>query len=188
MSYSFFPNDFTSLPNIQDQAFLMKQKQVNEGSRPTFIPLTTAYDDSNDPAPNIAARTDEEEQDLGVDRVDNFGGAYPNADYARLDRSLDSYNAARIGTNVEMSRHREQARHDAMAKMHRGRPLSTYKSYSPTAQKANKEFNQSYRYPAELMDRARGQKVMADISNKILRAHPQYGAFVKLQNERPRVD
>ena len=188
MSYSFFPNDFTSLPNLQDQAFLMKQKQVNEGSRPTFIPLTTAYDDSNDPAPNVAALTDEEEEDLRVDRVDNFGGAYPNAEYARLDRSLDSYNDARIGTNVELSRHREQARRDAMDKIHRGRPLRDYKRSSPTAQKANKEFNQSYRYPEELMDRARGQKVMADISNKILKAHPDHAAFQKMYNERSRVD
>ena len=188
MSYSFFPNDFTSLPNLQDQAFLIKQKQVNEASRPTFIPLTTAYDDSNDPAPNVATRTDEEEEDLRVDRVDNFGGAYPNAEYARLARSLDSYNDASRGTNVEMSRHRDQARRDAMAKIHRGRPLSTYKSYSPTAQKANKEFNHTYRYPQELMDRARGQKVMADISNKILKAHFDHASFQKMYDERPKVD
>jgi hypothetical protein len=188
MSYSFFPNDFTKLPNLQDQAFLIKQKQVNEASRPTFIPLTTAYDDSNDPAPNIAARTDEEEQDLRVDQEDNFGGEYPGAEYAKLNRSLDSYNDARIGTNAELYRHREQARRDAMDKIHRGRPLRDYKSYSPTAQKANKEFNQSYRYPEELMDRARGQKVMADISKKILRAHPDHEAFQKMYNERPRVD
>ncbi len=188
MSYSFFPNDFTSLPNLQDQAFLMKQKQVNEASRPTFIPLTTAYDDSNDPAPNVAARTDEEEEDLRVDRVDNFGGAYPNIEYARLDRSLDQYNNARQGTNSEMYQHLQQARRDAMEKIHRGRPLRTYKSYSPTAQKANTEFNRAYRFPEELMARARGQKVMADISKKILRAHPDHAAFVKMYAERPRVD
>ena len=50
MSYSFFPNDFTSLPNLQDQAFLMKQKQaaaLNEGvfdrlvSTPTSTPKAT---------------------------------------------------------------------------------------------------------------------------------------------------
>ena len=28
MSYSFFPNDFQNLPNLQDQLFLMKQKQA----------------------------------------------------------------------------------------------------------------------------------------------------------------
>ena len=27
MAYSFFPNDFNNVPNIQDQLFLMKQKQ-----------------------------------------------------------------------------------------------------------------------------------------------------------------
>ena len=27
MSYSFFPNDFNNVPNLQDQLFLMKQKQ-----------------------------------------------------------------------------------------------------------------------------------------------------------------
>ena len=188
MSYSFFPNDFTSLPNLQDQAFLIKQKQVNEASRPTFIPLTTAYDDSNDPAPNVATRTDEEEEDLRVDRVDNFGGEYPNIEYARLDRSLDQYNNARQGTNSEMYQHLQQSRREAMDKIHRGRPLRDYKSHSPTAQKANKAFNQAYRFPQELVDRARGQKVMADISNKILRAHPDHAAFRKMNDERPRVD
>jgi len=28
MSYSFFPNDFNNVPNLQDQVFLMKQKQA----------------------------------------------------------------------------------------------------------------------------------------------------------------
>ena len=28
MAYSFFPNDFHNLPNLQDQLFLMKQKQA----------------------------------------------------------------------------------------------------------------------------------------------------------------
>ena len=188
MSYSFFPNDFTNLPNLQDQAFLMKQKQVNEGSRPTFIPLTTAYDDSNDPAPNVAARTDEEEEELRLDHVDNFGRDYPNIEYARLSRSLDQYNDARIGTNAEMFRHQQQARRDAMEKIHRGRPLRTYGNHTPTAQKANKEFNQSYRFPQEMMDRTRGAKVMADISRKILVAHPDHAAFVKKNDERARVD
>ena len=27
MAYSFFPNDFNNVPNLQDQLFLMKQKQ-----------------------------------------------------------------------------------------------------------------------------------------------------------------
>ena len=28
MAYSFFPNDFNNVPNLQDQVFLMKQKQA----------------------------------------------------------------------------------------------------------------------------------------------------------------
>jgi len=188
MSYSFFPNDFTNLPNLQDQAFLMKQKQVNEASRPTFIPLTTAYDDSNDPAPNVATLTDEEEEDLRVDRVDNFGGEYPSYGYAQLARSLNHYNDAHLRTGSEMFQHHQQARRDAMEKIHRGRPLRTYGNHTPTAQKANKEFNQAYRFPQELMDRGRGEKVLADISRGILKAHPEHEAFIKAANERARVD
>lgn len=30
MAYSFFPNDFNKTPNLQDQLFLMKQKQAAE--------------------------------------------------------------------------------------------------------------------------------------------------------------
>ena len=30
MAYSFFPNDFQNLPNLQDQLFLIKQKQAAE--------------------------------------------------------------------------------------------------------------------------------------------------------------
>ena len=30
MAYSFFPSDFNNVPNIQDQLFLMKQKQAAE--------------------------------------------------------------------------------------------------------------------------------------------------------------
>jgi hypothetical protein len=188
MSYSFFPNDFTSLPNLQDQAFLMKQKQVNEAIRPTFIPLTTAYDDSNDPAPNIAARTDEEEQDLRVDQEDNFGGEYPGAEYAQMARSLNHYNDAHLRTGSKMFLDRQQALRDALSKPHRGRPLSTYGNHTPTHQKAVADFYQSYKTPQELIDQGEGQKVMADVSRGVLRAHPQYGAFVKMQNERPRVD
>lgn len=172
---------------LQEKVVIL-QKAINEAGRPTFIPMTVAYDDSNDPAPNVAALTDEEEEDLRVDRVDNFGGAYPNIEYARLDRSLDQYNNARQGTNSEMYQHLQQARRDAMDKIHRGRPLRDYKSYSPTAQKANTAFNQSYRFPEELMARARGQKVMADISRGILKAHPDHAAFVKMYAERPKVD
>ena len=188
MSYSFFPNDLTSLPNLQDQAFLIKQKQVNEASRPTFIPLTTAYDDSNDPAPNVATLTDEEEEDLRVDRVDNFGGAYPNAEYARLDRSVEDNSQSQNDVGAQMSQHRQQARRDAMDKIHRGRPLRDYKSYSPTAVNAITAFNRGYRYPQDLVDRYAGLKVMADISKKILRAHPDHAAFQKMYNERSRVD
>jgi hypothetical protein len=188
MSYSFFPNDFTSLPNLQDQAFLMKQKQVNEASRPTFIPLTTAYDDSNDPAPNIAARTDEEEQDLRVDQVDNFGGEYPGAEYAQMARSLNHYNDAHLRTGSKIFLDRQQALRDALSKPHRGRPLSTYGNHTPTHQKAVADFYQSYKTPQELIDQGEGQKIMSDVSRQVLRAHPQYGAFVQLQNSRPRVD
>tara|TARA_R110000868_G_scaffold176764_1_gene414701 strand:+ start:3387 stop:3947 length:561 start_codon:yes stop_codon:yes gene_type:complete len=184
----YLTNYYKNLAEQLQENVVILQKAINEAGRPTFIPMTVAYDDSGDAEPNVATRTDEEEEDLRVDRVDNFGGVYPNAEYARLDRSLDSYNDARIGTNAELYRHREQARRDAMDKIHRGRPLRDYKSYSPTAQKANKEFNQSYRYPEELMDRARGQKVMADISKTILRAHPDHEAFIKMYNERPKVD
>ena len=171
---------------LQEKVVIL-QKAINEAGRPTFIPMTVAYDDSNDPAPNVASQTDEEE-DLRVDQVDNFGGEYPNIEYARLDRSLDQYNNARQGTNSEMYQHHQQARREAMDKIHRGRPLRDYKSHSPTAQKANKAFNQAYRFPQELMDRARGQKVMADISNKIIKAHPDHAAFVKMNDERPKVD
>ena len=188
MSYSFFPNDFTSLPNLQDQAFLMKQKQVNEASRPTFIPLTTAYNDSNDPAPNIAARTDEEEQDLRVDQVDNFGGEYPGAEYAQMARSLNYYNDAHLRTGSKIFLDRQQALRDALSKPHRGRPLSTYGNHTPTHQKAVADFYQSYKTPQELIDQGEGQKIMSDVSRQVLRAHPQYGAFVQLQNSRPRVD
>jgi hypothetical protein len=30
MAYSFFPNDFNKTPNLQDQVFLMRQKQAEE--------------------------------------------------------------------------------------------------------------------------------------------------------------
>ena len=161
---------------LQEKVVIL-QKAINEAGRPTFIPMTVAYDDSGDAEPNIATRTDEEEEDLRVDRVDNFGGAYPNAEYARLDRSVQDNSQSQNDVGAQMSQHRQQARRDAMDKIHRGRPLRDYKRSSPTAQKANKEFNQSYRYPAELMDRARGQKVMADISNKILKAQFDHEAF-----------
>jgi hypothetical protein len=184
----YLSNYYKNLTEQLQEKVVILQKAINEAGRPTFIPMTVAYDDSNDPAPNVATRTDEEEEDLRVDRVDNFAGEYPNIEYARLDRSLDQYNNARQGTNSEMYQHLQQARRDAMDKIHRGRPLRDYKSYSPTSQKANKEFNQAYRFPEELMARARGQKVMADISKKILRAHPDHAAFVKMWAERSKVD
>jgi len=184
---NYLTNYYKNLSEQLQEKVVILQKAINEAGRPTFIPMTVAYDDSNDPAPNVASQTDEEE-DLRVDQVDNFGGEYPNIEYARLDRSLDQYNNARQGTNSEMYQHHQQARRDAMDKIHRGRPLRDYKISSPTAQKANKEFNQSYRFPQELVDRARGQKVMADISNKILKAHPDHAAFVKMNDERPKVD
>jgi len=172
---------------LQEKVVIL-QKAINEAGRPTFIPMTVAYDDSNDPAPNVAALTDEEEEDLRVDRVDNFGGEYPSYGYAQMARSLNHYNDAHLRTGSEMFQHHQQARRDAMDKIHRGRPLRDYKSYSPTAQKANKEFNQAYRFPQELIDRGRGEKVLADISRGILRAHPDHAAFVKMNDERPRVD
>lgn len=33
MAYSFFPNDFNKTPNLQDQLFLLKQKQAEEQLR-----------------------------------------------------------------------------------------------------------------------------------------------------------
>ena len=172
---------------LQEKVVIL-QKAINEAGRPTFIPMTVAYDDSGDAEPNIATRTDEEEEDLRVDRVDNFGGAYPNAEYARLDRSVEDNSQSQNDVGAQMSQHRQQARRDAMDKMHRGRPLRDYKSYSPTAVNANKEFNHAYRYPQDLVDRYAGLKVMADISKKILRAHPDHAAFIKMYNERPKVD
>lgn len=188
MSYSFFPNDFTSLPNIQDQAFLMKQKQVNEGSRPTFTPLTTAYDDSNDPAPNVAALTDEEEEDLRVDRVDNFGGDYPSYGYAQLARSLAMNNDSIQDLSGKMFGDRMNARRDAMSKFHRGRQLSDYGRHTKTRQDAEKKFNQYYTSAPELLAQANGLRVMADISRKIIKAHPEHAAFINAANERAKVD
>ena len=172
---------------LQEKVVIL-QKAINEAGRPTFIPMTVAYDDSGDAEPNIATLTDEEEEDLRVDRVDNFGGAYPNAEYARLDRSVQQNSQSQNKVGAQMSQHRQQARRDAMDKMHRGRPLRDYKSYSPTAQKANKEFNHAYRFPQDLVDRYAGLKVMGNISKKILRAHPDHAAFIKMYNERPKVD
>ena len=172
---------------LQEKVVIL-QKAINEAGRPTFIPMTVAYDDSGDAEPNIAARTDEEEEDLRVDRVDNFGGAYPNAEYARLDRSVEDNSQSQNDVGAQMSQHRQQARRDAMDKMHRGRPLRDYKSYSPTAVNAITAFNRGYRYPQDLVDRYAGLKVMADISKKILRAHPDHAAFIKMYNERPKVD
>jgi hypothetical protein len=37
MSYSFFPNDFQNLPNLQDQLFLMKQKQAAQRLQEVFV-------------------------------------------------------------------------------------------------------------------------------------------------------
>ena len=172
---------------LQEKVVIL-QKAINEAGRPTFIPMTVAYDDSGDAEPNVATRTDQEEEDLRVDRVDNFGGAYPNAEYARLDRSVEDNSQSQNDVGAQMFQHRQQARRDAMDKIHRGRPLRDYKSYSPTAQKANQAFNHAYRFPQDLVDRYAGLKVMADISKKILRAHPDHAAFIKMYNERPKVD
>jgi hypothetical protein len=184
----YLANYYKNLAEQLQEKVVILQKAINEAGRPTFIPMTVAYDDSNDPAPNVAALTDEEEEDLRVDRVDNFGGEYPSYGYAQMARSLAHYNDAHLRTNSEMFQHHQQARRDAMEKIHRGRPLRTYGNHTPTAQKANKEFNQAYRFPQELMDRGRGEKVLADISRGILKAHPEHEAFIKAANERAKVD
>ena len=172
---------------LQEKVVIL-QKAINEAGRPTFIPMTVAYDDSGDAEPNVATRTDQEEEDLRVDRVDNFGGAYPNAEYARLDRSVQDNSQSQNDVGAQMFQHRQQARRDAMDKIHRGRPLRDYRSSSPTAVKAITAFNRGYRFPQDLVDRYAGLKVMADISKKILRAHPDHAAFIKMYNERPKVD
>tara|TARA_R110000868_G_scaffold239352_3_gene493783 strand:- start:38 stop:604 length:567 start_codon:yes stop_codon:yes gene_type:complete len=174
---------------LQEKVVIL-QKSINEAIRPTLIPLTTAYDDSNDTAPNIAARTDEEEkeQDLRVNSPDNFDGDYPSAEYAQMARSLAHYNDAHLRTGSKMFLDRQQALRDALSKPHRGRPLSTYGNHTPTHQKAVADFYQSYKTPQEVIDQGEGEKVLADISRGILRKHPHYGAFVDLHNARPRVD
>jgi len=45
MAYSFFPNDFNDVPNLQDQLFLMKQKQaaaLNEGAFDRLVSAPTS--------------------------------------------------------------------------------------------------------------------------------------------------
>jgi len=185
---NYLTQHYKNLAEQLQEKVVILQKAINEAGRPTFIPMTVAYDDSGDAAPNIAARTDEEEQDLGVDQVDNFGGEYPGAEYAQMARSLNHYNDAHLRTGSKMFLDRQQALRDALSKPHRGRPLSTYGNHTPTHQKAVADFYQSYETPQELIDQGEGQKVMADISRRVLRAHPDHAAFIKMYNERPKVD
>jgi hypothetical protein len=51
MAYSFFPNDFQNIPNLQDQLFLMKQKQAAELNEGVFDRLGSTPSSTPKPVP-----------------------------------------------------------------------------------------------------------------------------------------
>lgn len=178
----YLTNYYKNLSEQLQEKILELEKFLNEMARPTFIPLTTAYNDAGDPPPNIATMRDDQEGDL---RVDNFGGRYPNREYARIDRNLSRQNRAIEDLYREMSTRKSDAEKAYLSGTnYRGRPLSSYKFGSAARQNAMKQFNQSYVDPQDLKDQARGLVVLRDLTRKELNARPEHNQFVEDENLR----
>jgi len=159
-----------------------KVKPVNEASRPTFIPLTTAYDDSGDAEPNVATLRDDEETDL---RVDNFGGQYPDAGYAKMDRSRRESENSIQALHNELYYARERAKKSHMNNTtYRGRAVSSYPSYTKVAQQAETDFNQTFVPSVSLTDRFKGLITTRDITQKMLQKHSKHKTFLQAETER----
>jgi hypothetical protein len=184
-----FPTDSLNFTNnLQNNAQLVRQKQMNDLNemfgRPTFIPLTTAYNDSGEAPPQVATLTDKEEAELL--KIDSFGGEYPNRSYAQHDRARRAYQMAIDQGNNQLFLDRHNALKNLMANTKfRGRPLSTMQR-SKTAQDLTNKFNASYRDSEELLAAQRGRQILKDLSDRILDADPADRAFI--ETERKRID
>jgi len=166
---------------LQEKVIIL-QKSLNEAGQPTFIPLTVAYDDSGDAKPNVATLRDDEETDL---RVDNFGGRYPDAGYAKMDRSRRESENSIQALHNELYYARERAKKSHMNNTtYRGRAVSSYPSYTKVAQQAETDFNQTFVPSVSLTDRFKGLRITRDITRGMLQKHPEHEAFLRAETER----
>ena len=151
-------------------------------ARPTFTPMTVAYDDSGDPEPNVATLTDEQEADL---RVDQFGGRYPSKDFAQMSRSLSDADTRQYQTGRELNTAVQQAEREYLGKKtFRGKPVSNLSYGSKARTKAQQEFRaemEAGSFPdiEKLKERLEGQKILGKLSMDILKSHPAYNKFIE---------
>jgi len=156
---------------------------LNE-SRPTFIPMTVAYNDSGDAPPNIAALRDDQEGDLSVD---SFGGRYPNRAYMQQSKALDRYVKGFFDIGGELFARQLNAKKEALANAkYRGKPLSKMSPGSKTVTNFEDEFRKNYKDPQDLIDMRKGREEMIKITRNVLRADPNDKNF--LDAEKRRID
>lgn len=166
---------------LQEKVVIL-QKAINEAGRPTFIPMTVAYDDSGDAEPNVATLRNDEETDL---RVDNFGGQYPDAGYAKIDRSRRESESNIQAVHNELYYAKERAKKSHMNNTtYRGRAVSSYPNYTKVSQQAETDFNQTYVPSVSLTDRFKGLITTRNITRGILQKHPEHEAFLQSETER----
>jgi hypothetical protein len=166
---------------IQEKIFKL-EKTLNEVVRPTFIPLTVAYDDSGDRPPQVATLTDAEEEELL--KVDNYGGRYPNKEYAHHDRAWRAYEMGISDINTSLFLNKHRAKQDLLAQnTYRGRPLSSMPG-SKTAQNLIANFERSYQDSPDLVAQKAGKEILKNLSMRILDNSPGDKEFLNAERER----
>jgi hypothetical protein len=188
MEASHFKNETEYYKNLSEA---LKEKLnylanvwLDEGSRPTMIPMTVAYDDGGDAPPNVATLRDDQEGDLSVD---SFGGRYPNRAYMQQSKALDRYVKGFFDIGGELFARQLNAKKEALANAkYRGKPLSQMSPGSKTVTKFEDEFRKNYKDPQDLIDMRKGREEMIKITRNVLRADPNDKNF--LDAEKRRID
>lgn len=166
---------------LQEKIFEL-EKSLNEVVRPTFIPLTTAYDDSGEQPPQVATLTDAEEEELL--KVDSYGGRYPNKEYAHHDRAWRAYDKGISDINTSLFLNKHIAKQDLLARnTYRGRPLSSMPG-SKTAQNLLANFERSYQDSPELVAQKAGREILKNLSMRILDKSAGDKEFLNAEKER----
>ena len=155
---------------------------LDEGSRPTMIPMTVAYDDGRDAPPNVATLRDDQEGDL---RVDSFGGRYPSRAYMQQSNALNKYVKGFFDIGGQLTKHMWDAKKKALeTTTYRGKPLSKMSLGSQTVRNFEKEFAQNYKDPEELLAMRRGREELIKITRNILKADPKHKEFMDAEELR----
>jgi len=166
---------------LQNKIFEL-EKSLNEVVRPTFIPLTTAYDDGGEQPPQVATLTDAEEEELL--KVDSYGGRYPNKEYAHHDRAWRAYNMGISDINTQLFLNKHRAQQDLLASnTYRGRPLSSMPG-SKTAQNLLANFERSHQDSPELVAQKAGREILKNLSMRILDKSAGDKEFLNAEQER----